>query len=282
MFNAVHNAGSSVHHNGMSLFLATVPEGVLFHHGTTRPESPSDPDRLAYEIEHAEGFTRSFGGPPRQTKPHPEPMPGGAANEQKIIGRTTHLSDHETGWLHVYRTSRPLQFLYVDGMSGGKSANGTPDTQDYLLRSDPSYGKAEREASPTIDLGERKRAQSLCKLCKEWNLQGIIRMEAGFEIIKCNFTDGMDQVQVFRRPGSRGRGKLWAETQHFEYLRGVAERNFDIRSSRTVVDYSSTVSAFFFPVNLANPDPKRPDLPRLSEASHAELVALKRIFNGHY
>ncbi|KID79305.1 uncharacterized protein G6M90_00g021040 [Metarhizium brunneum] len=266
IFNAVHNAlrqwGSSVHHNGMSLFLATVPPGVLFHHGNLRPQSPSEPDWLAYEVEHAEGFTRSFGPPPKQN-------PGSSsAHRQNVLG-----GGAERGWLHVYRTTRPLRFLYVDGMSGGKTDMGTLDTQDYLLRSRYSHEDKRQGNTP---IRERERAEFLCRLCEEWDLQGIIRMEAGFEIIKCDFTDGLEQVQAFRR-SSR---ELRSETRQFEYLRGIAERYFDIGSSRTVIDYSSMVSAFFFSVNLTNPDAGRPDLPRLSEATGAELAAINKYFNA--
>ena len=35
------------------------------------------------------------------------------------------------------------------------------------------------------------------------------------------------------------------------------------------------VSAYFFPVNLTNPDPKRPDLPRLSSVSEGELDVMR-------
>lgn len=267
IFNAVHNAlrqwGSSVHHNGMSLFLATVPQGVLFHHGNVRPESPSEPDWLAYEVEHAEGFTRSFGPPPKPKNPA-----SASAHQRQTVMR----GGAERGWLHVYRTTRPLRFLYVDGMSGGKTDMGTLDTQDYLLRSRHS----QRRARGNAPVRERERAEFLCRLCEEWDLQGIIRMEAGFEIIKCDFTDGLEQVQAFRRSGR----ELRSETRQFEYLRGIAERYFDIGSSRTVIDYSSMVSAFFFPVNLTNPDAGRPDLPRLSQATGAELAAINEYLSA--
>src|ERR1700712_1779421 len=84
IFNAVHNAmrqwGSSLHHNGMSFFLATVPKGVLLHHGNSSPLSPEDPDWLAYEIEHAENFARGGrgrgpGGPPGERPGNGPPGP---------------------------------------------------------------------------------------------------------------------------------------------------------------------------------------------------------------
>ncbi|TWU73454.1 hypothetical protein ED733_004790 [Metarhizium rileyi] len=282
IFNAVHNAmrqwGSSVHHNGMSLFLATVPQGVLLYHGNMLPESPSGPEWLAYEIEHAERFIRSFRGPPTHEKPSPECDSGELPNQQKSMGGKSQSADGERGWLHVYQTTRPLRFLYVDGMSGGKTNMGTLDTQDYLLRGVRSSNQGDRDSGQSCNgpMGERERAISLCELCKEWDLQGIIRMEAGFEIIKCDFTDGMEQIQALQRPVSADRGDGNSELQRFEYLRGVSQRYFDIGSSRTIVDYSSMVSAFFFQLTLTNPDPNRPDLPRLSETTDAELGAIKR------
>ncbi|KAJ9133809.1 hypothetical protein NKR23_g10470 [Pleurostoma richardsiae] len=294
VFNAVHDAmrqwGSSLHHNGMSFFLATVPEGVLFHHGNSREQSPTDPDWLAYEIEHAENFARGGRGPGGPGRPGP-PGRGGSDDGD---GRLQHVvvdgsrahgprpgSTEETrGWLHVYRTTQPLRFLYVDGMSGGKTSMGTLDSQDLLLRGDRS-SRAERpgaKRAPGGPMDEQQRAVELCKLCEEWQLQGVVRMEAGFEIIKCNFSDGLRQIQALRRPeegGGGGGGPQGGGMRSFEFLRGLSERYHDIGSTRTIIDYSSMVSAFFFPVNLTNPDGKRPDLPRLSSASDAELSAIK-------
>lgn len=293
IFNAVHNAmrqwGSSLHHNGMSFFLATVPEGVLFHHGNSREESPTDPDWLAYEIEHAEGFARGGrrgpgrGPPPRKYKPW-ENLQLGLTNKesrQHIIdnGSSPGPRDGEPGWLHVYRTTRPLRFLYVDGMGGGKTSLGTLDSQDYLLRGQRTSTEEEPGAKRVVGggpMGERQRAVDLCKLCENWQLQGVIRMEAGFEIIKCNFSDGLEQIQVLQRPDSGNNGPpRRGALGNLELLRGLSERYHDIGSTRTIVDYSSMVSVFFFPVNLTNPDPKRPDLPRLSSTSDAELAAIK-------
>jgi hypothetical protein len=63
IFNAVNDSlrklGTSVYYNGMSLYFATVPEDVLFHHGNRRNATPKMLRWLAYEIEHAEIFARS-------------------------------------------------------------------------------------------------------------------------------------------------------------------------------------------------------------------------------
>lgn len=300
IFNAVHDSmrqwGESLHHNGMSFYLATVPEGVIFHHGNNAETSPDEPDWLAYEVEHAENFARGrFGGPGRGGPGHGGPPPGGpppvkARGElQSPLGPVPDAEDppaeSKGGWLHTYRTSRTLRYLYVDGMSGGKTTMGTLDSQDFLLRGtrvindfEPKESRShEKRAGGGGPMDERLRAVELCALSKDWNLSGIIRMEAGFEIIHCDFSDGLEQIQALQRPGSgEGRG---GGAGRFEGLRGLTERYHDIGSSRTIIDFSSMVSAFFFPVNLTNPDAERPDLPRLVSTTDGELAAIQAYLN---
>ncbi|KAI0973539.1 hypothetical protein F4678DRAFT_425061 [Xylaria arbuscula] len=295
IFNAIHSSmrqwGSSLQHNGMSFFLATVPKGVLFHHGNNSPLSPSEPEWLAYEIEHAEGFARGrMGGPGRgpghvlRRGPHGRSMDLWGAVDQEE-------EEEDHGYLHVYRTIRPMKYIYIDGMGAGKTSMGTLDSQDMILRGKktclnnteqvPRMRHRDDEKPPSRPPGdggpmdERQRAADLCELAQKWSLDGIIRMEAGFEIIHCDFSDGLEQVQALQRPndsaaspGRRGSGGL-------EHLRGLAERYQGIGSSRTTIDYSSMVSAFFFPVNLTNPDPKRQDLPRLCSVGQDELAEIK-------
>ncbi|KAJ1564829.1 hypothetical protein HK405_013879, partial [Cladochytrium tenue] len=111
---------------------------------------------------------------------------------------------------------------------------------------------------------------------------GIIRMEAGFEIIHCDFSDGLEQVQVLRRPPSEGGGGggdggpgARRRVMELEFLRGLSERYGDIGAGRTMLDYSGMVSALFFDVNLTNPDAARPDLPRLVNISTTDLTDIR-------
>ncbi|KAF3769710.1 hypothetical protein M406DRAFT_245985 [Cryphonectria parasitica EP155] len=269
IFNAVHDSmrqwGASLHHNGMSFFLATVPEGVIFHHGNNDERSPDDPDWLAYEIEHAEGFARGGRGPGGG--------PGKGPGDESL-GHTSRRdespAESKGGWLHTYRTTRTMRYIYIDGMSGGKTTMGTLDSQDHLLR----QTRTVRGGGP---MDERQRAIEICALCKDWKLDGAVRMEAGFEIIHCDFYDGLEEIQAMQRPGSNSRGP--GGGGNFEFLRGLSERYHDIGSSRTNIDYSSMVSAFFFPINLTNPDPARPDLPRLVNTTDAELEAIRGYLN---
>ncbi|VUC28860.1 unnamed protein product [Clonostachys rosea] len=230
IFNSVHDSmrqwGSSLHHNGVSFFLGTVPEGVLLYHGNNRPESPTEPDWLAYEIEHAEQFARSRGPPPGKDKSRKDKSraerrnpffnlnPVDTETQQHILNtgdKNPQIPDDEDeekkkgGWLHVYKTTRALPFLYIDGMSGGKTDMGTLDSQDYLLRNKTQEEDDEPGKPHRGPMGEGTRAKELCELSTSWGLQGVIRMEAGFEIIKCDFKDGLEEIQTLRRP-ARGSG----------------------------------------------------------------------------
>lgn len=265
VYDSLHKWGCVVHPNGMSLFLATVPEGVLLHHGNTRNATPTAPDWLAYEIEHAEMFARTRG--PRGRRP-----PSEAQEPLADTDMSSSEAEAQHGWLHTYRTIRPLSFLYLDGMSGDKDDSGVADTQDYLLRGVRNSQNKTRTLRSADDKvpgppGEYDRALDLCDLCAGWGLHGVIRTEgAGFEIIKCDFSDGLQEVQSMQRADNSGQPRR---------RRDPKGRYGDIGSSRTVLDYSSMVSAFFFPINLTNPDPKHFDLPRLTSTTPNEMNAIR-------
>ncbi|EXA41655.1 hypothetical protein FOVG_10122 [Fusarium oxysporum f. sp. pisi HDV247] len=297
IFNSVHDSlrkwGSTVHPNGMSLYLATIPEGVLLHHGNGRNETPTSLDWLAYEIEHAEMFAR----PGRPGPPGPPGPPGGREELRKrecdqvqLVNPSTEPTESTHGWLHTFQTTRPLQFLYIDGMSGDKGNTGVIDSQDCLLRGvrehrNGSQVEEKLETKPPGPPGEFKRAQDLCDLCAEWRLEGVIRAEgAGFEVIKCDFSSGMEQVQSLQRADSqRGPPQDYGpgDGGHRGPPRGPREGphpppNYrDIGPGRTILDYSSMVSAFFFPVNLTNPDSNYADLPRLTGTTEDEMLAIR-------
>lgn len=248
--------GSALNHNGMSLFPGFIPEGVLLYHGTFTKEVPELFEWLAFEIEHAESFAR--GGwryPPNHTLDVPlqgeEPPP---------------IYVPKSGYLHIYQAERPLNILYIDGTAAGKTDMGTVDTQDYLLAVNRSRAW----------WNDWQRADGLCKLAREWDIDGFIRMEPGFEVIYCNFTDGLKLVSTYQQPDVDDPGRVEdSRIAVFEWVKAAAQRYNSIGSSRVVLDHSSMVSAFFYPINLTNPDPKRPDLPRLVETSDAEMRVVR-------
>ena len=282
VFTAVHDAmrqwGSSVHHNGLSFFIVTVPPGNLFYHGCGDPNRRTGLEWLAFEPEHAAPFGSSGRG-------FPVPLPdnqfddGGA--QHALAPDPGHLGqgpDHggilKRGYVHTYRAARPLRLLLIDGQSGAKGDLGPIDTQDFLLLYD-----WEGNDDP-VSLGERERAKRMCELPqKRWNgtrIDGFIRMEAGFEIIYCEFGEGggLDLVSINGSPSDETSNVIAPVTGKFEHIRAVAQRYYGFGPDRANVDFSSMVSALWYPVNLTNEDPKRQDLPRLVNLSIEDRIAI--------
>jgi hypothetical protein len=88
--------------------------------------------------------------------------------------------------------TRPLRLLYVDGLSAGKTLNGTLDSQDILL-----LNKTVPHDSPMG--GESLRARGLCALAStlwENKIDGILRMEGGFENILCDFESTVKRTSI--------------------------------------------------------------------------------------
>ncbi|RYP42882.1 hypothetical protein DL770_011924 [Monosporascus sp. CRB-9-2] len=283
IFNSIHSAmrqwGSSLNHNGMAMIPATVPKGSLFYHGTHRNLTagpPPGPEWLAFEIEHAESFAFTFRYNdlvPGSRSWYPLAFP--MSDVQAVIARSPLEGDSMSpeksvrGYLHTYQASRDLKLLYVDGCSAGKSDMGMLDTQDLVLRSVRSPSD-----KPLWD--EYDRAKELCDLVTDWGYDGIIRMEIGFEVIYCNFTSGLDLLSVLRRPFF-DQPEGWGDQARnlFQFARAITHRYDGFDSSRVKLDFSRMVSAYFYPVNLTNPDLDVRELPRLLLTTPAERDAIR-------
>ncbi|CAK4030435.1 Hypothetical predicted protein [Lecanosticta acicola] len=85
IFNAIHSSmrqwGSSLNHNGMSYFLATIPQGTQLYHGTDTPDRVNGTEWLAFEPEHASMFARPRRAPPGRGGP-PGPPPNHASDDE--------------------------------------------------------------------------------------------------------------------------------------------------------------------------------------------------------
>ncbi|GAQ36114.1 hypothetical protein AtubIFM56815_005497 [Aspergillus tubingensis] len=85
IFNALHNSmkmfGSVMQHNGMSVFIATVPEGTEFYHGTSSAYRINGTEWLAFEPEHAMAFAH----------------PGRIRRQQPYRANNLPLDDEERG-----------------------------------------------------------------------------------------------------------------------------------------------------------------------------------------
>ena len=168
IFNSIHHAmrqwGSSLDHNGMTMFFATVPAATEFYHGTQSEFRINDTEWLAFEPEHALVFANCRGPPDEgheNPPPPPPPASGGhlsadrpsnVGHDYKFVNQGDHRSNLHAlwrdpsanddkpcgGYLHTYRTKRDLRLLYLDGQSAAKSDKGTLDVQDIILR-DPGF-----------------------------------------------------------------------------------------------------------------------------------------------
>lgn len=308
LFNAIRGAmrqwDSSWNHNGMSFFLASVPENTQLYHGTHTHDAVTGREWLAFEPEHAIGFARPRPRrPPGDGKDPRGPPPDFEAEwqpsehphaEDSTRRETTHFplssrgSKHEAqqrlnadenshldpepeipGYLHVYRTKHKLNLLLIDGMSAGKSAKGTLDSQDYVLLSGKDID------TPWQDW---ERASGLCNLTHDtWNnkIDGFIRMEAGFEVILCDFSahlevERIQPVEADEHDPDKGRGPFGRN--QFRFYRAVADRFRGIGGNRVRVDFANLVSAYTTDIDLYKDHAL---LPRLQNVSKDKLDTLR-------
>ncbi|CAI4787323.1 CPA_1a_G0053220.mRNA.1.CDS.1 [Saccharomyces cerevisiae] len=97
----------------------------------------------------------------------------------------------------TYRAARDLnKFLYLDGASAAKTDSGEMDTQLML-------SNVIKEKLNLTDDGENERmaerlyAARICKWGKPFGLDGIIRVEVGFEVVLCDFSaDNVELVSM--------------------------------------------------------------------------------------
>ncbi|KAL4964639.1 uncharacterized protein BDV14DRAFT_190105 [Aspergillus stella-maris] len=259
IFNAIHDSmrqfGSSLHHNGMSFFLANVPEGIHLYHGNASPEYLKEIGWMAFEPEHGMVFAR-----PEKPGQHRDINDQGAIQDgnslqKPLSSNPTQAADDKSdgnisGYLHTYKTANPLRLLYIDGTSAGKSRIGTLDSQNRILFNDTINGGVSVED---------KRARSVCRLAEnEWKgrLDGVIRMAAGFEIILCKPEVNLVPVRVMpvekhptdgngnRNDNGRPRGKPAA------LLRAITSRFNGIGGDRVVLNYNNFVTAYTYDLDL--------------------------------
>ena len=258
--------GSSLNHNGMAFFLATVPAGLEFYHGSGSRDRVNGLDWLALEPEHALVFAR-----PGSNRVVPRKQPGGGEtaklHRQDIDRGTSDLpladpvphrsdknkstADHDEdlsyGYLHKYRTRSDLRLLYLDGSSAAKSDRGTLDLQDLVLLHNNPLDRCRLGAEPEHE-EDRQRAAKLCELARtEWQgqISGFMRMEAGFEIMLCDFAKDLDLVRVTQtKPVAAPPGMI---VDSPAYFKAIAARHDGVGGGRIKLDYEHHVSLFAYP-----------------------------------
>lgn len=309
--------GSSLHHNGVSFFLANIPAGTQLYHGTSKATPVNGTEWLAFEPEHAMVFARPhIGTPPRRPEDGDDEDRDRVHHEELRRRRPHGLGDRPTGPLppfeaaeeggagyrHTYAAAKDLRLVYIDGMSAAKTNKGTLDSQDVVLFNNTlDDSPKESRRGP---MGEYERATKACEMAEnEWGgrIDGVLRMEAGFEIILCAFERDLIPVRIVqvksdsrdlmhsRHAGQRKNdeedgkrrvpppGGPGAPGGHgpdsSPWIRAVTARYGGIGGDRVSINYEHFVTAFAYDLDLF---PENSSLPRLGQVPNAYLDVVRK------
>lgn len=301
IFDSIQSAmkawGSSVDHNGMSLFYAQIPKGTRLFHGDASTSPRKDVVFLAFEPEHALNFAR-----PKRPRGPDGPGPGGPGgpggpddkgyklirtllrffrNMWKRFWGSTKRNDEDEwigisgqnmsnyGWLHTYVASRDLRLIYLDGMSASKSDKGTLDFQDRILFNDT----IEKDGMRDYD-----RLYALCSLAEtdfEGRIDGMIRMELGFELNLCNPLSNLDLIDMDAvsqvEPEHDGHGKPGFNGMAND-MRVFSSRYQGLGGNRVITNFDQFITAYNYSLDLF---PEDSPLPRLNHIPAHDLEPIQ-------
>ena len=169
---------NTVFPNGHALAAATISPFTLLYHGLHVDDATAkDPDAIA--------------------PPSPEWLAFDLEMAYGIMGST------RRSWLLTYQTTRPVQVLYADGESAALMGLGQLDSQMLLLYGNVTGPVPRGDRGPGLT-DEYDRARGMCDWLlaqnlrgRGWGYEGIVRMNAGFELIWCDFTS--DSLRLVSR-----------------------------------------------------------------------------------
>ncbi|KAJ7074232.1 hypothetical protein C8F01DRAFT_1010492 [Mycena amicta] len=261
---------NTIHGNGHSIVPGILHPFTLLYHAREDATLPPSPEWLAWDPEMSYAIM----------------VPRG--------GKT---------YLATYRTIRPANIVYFDGMSAAWGP-GWLDSQHMFI-----YGiTAEKNFDWWDDYG---RAEKLCEWAKPRDIDGIVRMNAGFEVIWCDFDSpklqlvshlnitppgtpegssprfphplAVDDEDPPERPPRRGPGR-WpgrprmselALTGTLEWVRAASHRSFSPQHHLTL--FPSGMISFYHP-RLTSLREDRADRPmhshRLINISSADAMSV--------
>lgn len=278
IFNSIHSAmrhwGTSINPNGMSFFLASVPKGTRFYHGTGLSEPIQGLEWLAFTPEHSLGFAHRSGHKFRRndlfTNEDMAQSPLNPLDQQPLVDGN--------GYLHTYATARDLRLVYIDGWSGGPGAGA--ESQDRILFNDTITGQ--RPASGPKLGGppeEQQRAIEMCRMANEefgGRIDGVVRTEGDFEIILCAFERDLEVLQItqtkpqpeFQPPkkGKKGKGprRGGPGPQRRGDFKSLATRFDEVLGRQVRLDFDHFVSAFSYGLDLFPNNATKPELGHIS------------------
>ncbi|KZT04754.1 uncharacterized protein LAESUDRAFT_715317 [Laetiporus sulphureus 93-53] len=112
--------------------------------------------------------------------------------------------------LFTFSTTRELKLVYFDGSSGNK-VSGVVDTQELLVWGEIRGGAGGRS-------GERQLITDACTWGAQYGIDGYVRMEADFEIMYCNFSQGLELVSAVNVVGGGSIGGPRGGPRKDQYL----------------------------------------------------------------
>ncbi|CAN8097562.1 unnamed protein product [Discula destructiva] len=294
IFNSIQSAmrqwGSSLDHNGLSFIPAKIPKDGLLYHGTHSSDVKTKGlEWLAFEPEHSEAFAYSW---------RAQQKAGMLTHEQAVLqGPDDKVWNPSTdqsairGYLRTYQATRDLNLLYIDGMSAAKGCWGPMDAQDLVLRLINGTSPCDHHVVHIV-AHDMERVGEICDMITPLGYNGLLRMEAGFEIVYCDFDHGgIRLLSHTRRPFWDELTPWYSVTRLVFHMVRAISQHYDgmAEADRVQLDFSRMVSAYFYPVNITNPDDAATtaavesasarSLPRLVSTTHDERRSIQsRVF----
>ncbi|KAI1259506.1 hypothetical protein F5Y18DRAFT_409318 [Xylariaceae sp. FL1019] len=154
--------GNTFFPNGHAIVACEIAPYTLFYHGRQDDEMPPSPEWLAFDLGMAYGIMGSF--------------------------PNSHIL--------TYQTTKPTRAIYFDGESATLMGLGQLDSQMLQIYGNVSGPPLGNNSGGPRGLGaEYARAHGLCNWLLRaglrgpgWGFEGLIRMNAAFEVIWCDFT----------------------------------------------------------------------------------------------
>lgn len=307
VFNSVNGAlkqkDANMNPVGLSFIPAYLPPNTLMYHSTLNAYLPDLFEWIAMDYEFSYNFAHFARGKFRERRPPPRGPNERGPNEQEgqnILNepqKSQSLMDEPrklppglpfsgSSYLYTLRNTKPLdKLIYLDGASAAKTTTGEMDQQLILSR----------QLDADARVLERLAAQKICEWGKLFGLQGIVRMEIGFEIILCDFFDNIEIVsnitlsnatQVGNLPNEPQFAKtelekkrmqlmdLWELMAGYDWLAAGSRANEG--EHRILLDFSGMVT----PLNKTyiDRDPYKRRINHLAEAHKEDIIHLLEKF----
>lgn len=152
-FNSIYSSmrqwGSSLNHNGMTVFLATVPAGTQLYHGTTEKKAIQGMQWLAFEPEHARISARPRRGrpPPRGHRPSPLSEDRHAHGEPSVSNGQPKRHRKGQGHRHdlTYKHGKDAEFLEGQGSVKDASLDTVNNSKVTLQGASPRHNFGDRQ-----------------------------------------------------------------------------------------------------------------------------------------